>query len=200
MTDTDLLGALVEIARPRILADFRASSCIASTAIAIDVLAYFGVEAEAVECEGFAANRLAISAIAARLVPDWHAGAWTVGVVRNQPKDLRTGQWPGAHLVAVTDDALIDLSADQFSRPRKGIEVPALVCALDRDQFFGDDPVVSVPLADGAMLSYKRLDNPQRSWRDVPDWSDRSRRKRIVGDVIRAIRSRATEVGLPAES
>lgn len=187
----DLLDALCAEVRPRILREFRPDSCLVSTATAIDVLAYFGVEAVPVECEAYAGNRLAREAMALGDEPDWAAGAWTVGIVSSYDDlPLRSNGWPGGHLVAVVDGYLVDLSADQIARPAKSILVSPLVVPLAPGEWSERGDVVSVRLDLGAGLSYLRTDPPERSYRSARDWSVRSRRRRIVGDSIRALRAR----------
>ena len=84
-----VLRALLACARPIVRQQWRADSCIASTAIAIDVLDYFGLAAKPLACRTAVWNRQLVERVEAEgRTPDpeelhqWcrECGAWSVGI------------------------------------------------------------------------------------------------------------------------
>lgn len=168
-------------ARPLILQNFRPDSCIVSTAVACDVLAYADIPATRCEVLMIAANHAAIPCIANNVpLADWPDEAWSVGVVPGQG-DSREAAWPGGHLVAIATihpdlRLLIDLSADQANRPLRGMPILEPVVA----PWDGSKTAVS---NDTTVVMYRRAGRPSRI-AHAPDWVDRTRRQPIVDTLI----------------
>jgi hypothetical protein len=163
-----VVRALLARARPIILEDWRADSCIASTAICIDVLDYFGLDARPLACRTVVWNR------------QLESGCWSVGIGHG---DKRQGGWPG-HLVALAaGDLLLDLSLDQASRPQHNIELGALGVYLPEDYLAEGYECEAF----GCHLYYEFLPADQ-SFRNANDWKATSRRRETVGTIIRAVK------------
>lgn len=121
------MKTVAQAVRSAVLNRYSVDSCIESTAILIDVLARLGVPATPAPVLVAAFNRAAQQVLTT--TPDlpadqWPDDAWSVGQGPGQP--FRPGGWPG-HLVAVVPTAaatrLVDASADQMSRPDKGLVI-----------------------------------------------------------------------------
>jgi hypothetical protein len=187
----ELLSELCNVARPIILERFRPDSCIVSTRIAIDVLDYFGIKAKALPVKLGAYNPLAWESVEKGVEPDWNGGAWGVGIGTASPIAF-TRQSPSGvdgHLVALVEDTtLLDLSIDQASRPAKGITLAPYFGAIRPENLAGfEEGEGLVFRVDGdCRIVYWR--HPERFHLQAPDWTDRSRRKDLVGRIIRAVR------------
>lgn len=128
VTDMKVIARAV---RRAVLTRYDVDSCIESTAIFIDVLSELGVESSPAPVLVSAFNRAAQHMLT--YYPDvpvehWPEEAWSVGQGPDQPP--KPGGWPG-HLVAVVPTRaatrLVDVSADQMSRPEKDLVVPGPV-------------------------------------------------------------------------
>ena len=123
-----VVKAIAEHVRAAVLTRYAADSCIASTAVFIDVGNWLGLGTSPVAVNVLAANPAALQVMAEDPMPpvdQWPPDAWTVGVNADQP--AREGGWPG-HLVAVLHgrrDRLVDVSADQFDRPARDLRCPS---------------------------------------------------------------------------
>lgn len=126
--------------------DEKMKSCIQSTRIGLDVLANLGIQARALPCAIVVRNAEAVDASLRGLpVQDWPPSAWSVGIDPDAPPadsgvdkttstlfgggkvfDNRTGErgWNG-HLIIEGGGWLLDLSANQFSRPLREMELHA---------------------------------------------------------------------------
>src|SRR5712692_6245543 len=128
-TDTDLiLSVLCDFGRKAILRRWRVDSCIASTRIGIEVLAYFGIPAEPLPV-----MTRVISPAAVRLIdegrdlntvtPEECPQCWIVDIgfppgEGAKPPDSEGFWW--CHMVILALGRLIiDLSLDQAARPEK---------------------------------------------------------------------------------
>lgn len=186
MNDDDAVRHLTTFARPLILNRWRKDSCLVSTAVALDFLSWAGVKAKPMEVEVLAYNALAVELIE-RGVPytEWPADAWSVGIVQadSDPEQRKYKAWTGAHLVTlVAERTLLDLSADQLSRPLYRMSVPGpIVLPWDGD----GTKAVS---AEGAIVVYRRPERPDLSFRSSPDWRLRGRRADIVSELVRLAR------------
>lgn len=130
----EVVTALAKVGRPPILEYFGRRSCIASTRIGLDVLAYFGVQAEPLPLfmlvlNGEAINLAATGMSQAELRAEMNkygldepGGPWGIGVgaeIENS-KD-----WAGHLMIAVPNlRVLLDMSFDQASRPHKDLSFP----------------------------------------------------------------------------
>lgn len=162
MTTDDIYTTLLTFGRARILERFRPDCCIASTRIAIEVLRRFGIRAKPAPCQVYIATlplfeRLQKQSFTGKFQPGEHS----VGIGYGVPAGTRPGF--DGHLVAVTDDSLIDLSLDQASRPHKGI-----VLLPQRIPFSG------FPLSGTigqCVVCYTQLNN--YDYIQAPDWCKR---------------------------
>lgn len=207
------IAALVATARPHILERFRPNSCIASTRVAIEALARFGVAATAVAAQVEIYNPTARAlleggiskeAFRARLAESVRAAPgpeppWSIGLGVGEPLH---GSWTG-HLVALTDatDAservLIDLSLDQASRPLRDIRLsPIWVPAAD--EVCAGDARVGGTVA-GTLVRYQLMP-AQEGWDFSPDWCEPARWQDLVDATEASMREwlAAHEAEVPA--
>src|SRR5206468_2721723 len=129
-----------------ILRAFRPDSCIASTAVAIDVLERFGLKSQALAVEVSVFNLPFVEHLRREgtlpQTPDdvrrWQqAGCHAVDIDR---KLKRPGGWSG-HLVAIAADRwLVDLSIDQVNRPQQGILLAPLAWPVKKAFLRGQQP------------------------------------------------------------
>lgn len=181
LTDTVPVAAVKAIAghvRAAVRTRYDADSCIASTAVFLDVTAWLGLDASPAPVEVLAANPGGLREMAAatpRPVEQWPEDAWTVGIVAGQ--EPRAGGWPG-HLVAVLHgqrERLVDVSADQMDRPQRGLRVPSPVLGRLPDGWGASTPCVTHLHEHGTMLRWTPTEDT--SWRDSPNWDPRGLRE-----------------------
>lgn len=176
------LRLLRTIARPLILARFRKDSCIVSTAVACEFLRWAGVRAKPIELEVLAYNAAAVELVRAGVpASEWPDEAWSVGIT--QTSDVKPSHWQGAHLCTLIDErTLLDLSADQISRPHRGMTVPEpIVLPWNAELTEGVSD-------EGMLIMYRRPDKPDTSFRSSPDWRLKERRAAIVSELVRLAR------------
>lgn len=132
MSDADIVAALTKVARPVILREFEARSCIASTRIGIDALKYFGINALPIPLRIMIFNSEALEMLQAgkdldeirtetlKYMATDPGGPWTMAV---GAEIENSDGWAG-HLVVGLPQMrlLVDLSIDQAHRPLKGLE------------------------------------------------------------------------------
>lgn len=134
-----IIQALHDQARPTLLQYMTRDSCIPSTRIGIDVLAYFGIHAEPLPLFVLVINQDGVEMLnegdktlddvgreALKRQASDPGGPWTIGL--GAPLEARSGagaapgKWAGHLVIAVPERrTLIDLSVDQINRPLKGI-------------------------------------------------------------------------------
>lgn len=204
-----ILDALTKIARPVIRTEFNADSCIASTRIALDVLAYFGVKAEAkpvmVVVLNAKAAKLAetmtldeITKIAQGYSMEDTEGPWTmmIGSGRSTRKDRNRKPWSG-HLVATIPDEsiIIDLSIDQAARPQKGLDpTPYWVRIPDRQWWANEVEVLPMLREDGTALLFNNKCPDPDGYLKSPNWDakndpeGRASLRLITGQIIRQMK------------
>lgn len=203
-----LAHALANVARPLILTRFRKDSCIASTRIGIDALAYFGVKAVPVSLQMLLFNREAvellnsgktleeIAAFVRERGLNEEGGPWTMGV----GADLgRPGGWAGHLVVGVpAANLLVDLSIDQVSRPHKGLvlDEPAVLQVPETWWTGETDMVQFTNPNDGSMIFLDQRESmlPDRDgYRKTSNWKGRAGGseapvRAVTGQVIRAMK------------
>lgn len=176
---------LTEHGRPIIRRNFRADSCIASTAISIKVLNHFGIQAFPMPAHMAVFNQRYLDMME-RLAdrPEesitdeekqyWlEEGAWSLEV-----EDREVG-----HVVACTKKLLIDMSIDQATRPAKGIILTPLVLEIKEDFFEGEHAFTQM---NDCLLVYQA--NPRRlDFLRSKDWTEPNRHDRIVSEIITVI-------------
>lgn len=169
----DVIQYLEGRGRARILEQFGARSCIASTRIALEVCRGHGIEAwpQAVKVE--ALNARAVQA--QREDVSFALGSFSLAV--EGTGSVATGERDG-HLVLVFKDSkgevLLDLSADQMDRPQHDLRITKPVAVRIGDKGWP----VGLWLEHGALIAYEKI--PSRSYRITGDWSKRERWMPVV--------------------
>jgi hypothetical protein len=174
---------VADASRAAVLTRFDVSSCIATTRVVIEVLAYFGIAARP-----WAANVKLFNDIAWKLTGDgvpltaWPPEAHSVSV------DTRNGGDGIGHVVAVAGPVLVDASIDQAARPDKGLAVGPLVLGLPAgfDRAVPGD--VLFELDGGIRLMYgpsgSRLYTTSTNWR-----RGHPAIRACVGEAVRVVRA-----------
>lgn len=203
-----ILDGLTQHARPLILDHYRADSCIASTRVAIEVLRYFGLNAEPLPL-----LVLAFNAEAARMIeegadlPTVHAetlkystddpgGPWTIAVgTGRQARHSGDEGWAG-HLVAAIPDlkVVIDLSIDQINRPHKTMNfTPVWSIVPEDDWWAGEVNNAFFRTDEDCLLILDRNALDPDGYKASTNWTmkDHSKTaiKQIVGQAIRQVRA-----------
>jgi hypothetical protein len=163
----------------------RRDLCVLATAVAIDVAAYFRIEAVPVPCKLVAYNapfaKHVESGTAGEGTPQqWGDGSWSVGIGMGLPE--AEGRWDG-HLIVEAGGWFADYAIRQVERPEHNIITgDAIVGPLPAggQSWSCDDPNT------GTVVDYKRTGN--QSFRNGPDWTHKARRRAIVGQLIRQIK------------
>lgn len=168
----NLLRSVCHAGRAAVLAATSADTCILTTRVICETARYFGVPVKPV-----AVNVMVHNAAAARLLAEavptdqWPPEAWSLGVAGTGAIAGRA--WDG-HLIGVGvvggDRFLVDGSADQLSRPGKGIDVAPLTIRMPqgyRDIPAGEWMLVGNQAA--VTVAYRRMATPGQ-WRRSPDW------------------------------
>lgn len=160
------------------------NTCILTTRLGVEVLTHYGLSAKAQPVRVAAWNREGIT-LHLRKVPhsQWPESAWSVGIEGTGVSDRSTGAWDG-HLVVVLRNpsrtrTLIDLTADQLSRPQRGIDISGPILMDLTPVWAPGDMLFTPPKEDGSVLGYEPQVNAG-GWRDAPDWSG----KRDLHDVL----------------
>lgn len=190
MMAQELFEGLAPLLAPALEAEFRRRDlCILATRIALDVAAYFGVRAEPVSTRAVVYN----AAFAAHIergfedvdIARWKPldGSYSVGVGFGLPNGgvPIPGRWNG-HLITVAGGWFGDFSIGQAERPRYDILTgPAIVAPFPQaDAWRGE-------LSSGAVVEYQVTRD--LSYRRGPDWTDKARRRPIVGAMIRRLKA-----------
>lgn len=167
-----VVKAIAKHVRAAVLSRYPAvDSCIASTAVFLDVADWLGLDASPAPVSVFVANPGAMKVMAMDPPPpvdQWPDDAWTVGVAPGQ--QARDGGWPG-HVVAVLHgerDRLVDVSADQFDRPAKALRVPTPVLGRLPQQWSDGEACVTHLHQHGTVLRWIVLDDD--TYTDSPNW------------------------------
>lgn len=187
-----ILGTLARFGREQILKEWGPDSCIASTALAIDILKHYGIKAEAFPCTVMvfnAVNNQKIKEIGrlpnAEESRAWQDdGGWSVGVGFGS-KGMAENKWPGHLVVIVDDEILLDLSIDQATRPKHKMYLQAGGGGIPNFQEFYSGKEVYVAEANDCLLIYERKD--QDAYKKSPDWTERQRRERVLLFTIQEI-------------
>jgi hypothetical protein len=184
LTPGKAVSRLLEFGPPVIAGYARhPARCIFATAVAIDVLKAFDVDAGPFPVRVTLANRRYLEA-KARGADDAVAIACG-GHLMVQASVSSRGEWAG-HLVAhlPAQRVLLDLDLRQFNRPQHGIHVPA-------SSVFPWPPGTRAQkyrARDGeSLIHIERLDD--ETFRASGDWLVRARREPIVAAIARAIRA-----------
>jgi hypothetical protein len=192
MTAHDLFRALGPLVAPALEQIFdRRDLCILATRVAIETARYFGIQAVPLPVKLIAYNADFARHVAAKFadVEDrtkpqtWGDSSWSVGIGYGKPYE--PGKWDG-HLIAVGTGCFADFSIQQAERPQYNIITgKALVGPWHGEQMWKAENET------GTVIEYYRLMNTG-AWRNAPDWRDEKRRRKVVGQLIRAVRERET--------
>lgn len=186
------LENFARVTRRVVLEYYQVSSCVASTRIGLDVLQYFGVPArpQAVRAFAFTADRYAALLDGTR--PD-QAPGYSVGTVGDQ--GVTSGpngrKWDG-HLVLVLPaqkprPALIDLSADQMSRPQHNMPINGPVVGIVDLQTWAEPGQAAVWRCErDVVLVYEQFDDA--GYRQGTNWRKSAERRQVAGEIIRALK------------
>jgi hypothetical protein len=181
MTTWDVLLRYTEVARPIIREYFRADSCIASTAITIEVMKRLGIVATPYPCRVLVFNAPFMSRVKReRRYPDstevikWTTGTnlWSVGVGYTTNNEPHVG-----HLIAIVENKyLVDASIDQASRPHKGILLPpVMIGAVSRDfRRFKKGSKFEIEGPDGTLVTYRPDHHTHNLYLKSTNWTDKA--------------------------
>lgn len=177
--------------RTAVVPEYGARSCVETTRVAVYVAAYFGVtlEPHAVAVSVHTPDNWA-ALDGSGTMPDV---GWSVGTHGDGTIDGLL--WHG-HLIALAEQRriLLDISADQFSRPAKGLLVPGPVTMpLGPDDDLGAG--IAAHANDGGFVYYVQSSGNE-AWRNFPAWQARKdRARRVAGTVIRELRDTRAPAG-----
>lgn len=162
--------------------------CIEFASIITRALRRVGIASRPLPCALLAANAEALE-LRRRGIPvsSWPPSAWSVGC---DPAVPAGGRGVDYHVVVIGAEPAnpdrwfwLDVTAPQFSRPGRGIDVPGAIVA--RDLALPDDPFdrslpdgahgLSVDLADGATVEYRFIPRI-KAFRSSGAWREDNRR------------------------
>jgi len=190
MKRNEAISGLIRHARSEILKEFRDDSCIASTAIGLDVLTHFGVLAEPLAVRTLIFNEAFASRIEGGAswpkgdeIKTWleEDGSYSLGIGMGTPLP---GHWAGHLVLLVEKKILIDLSIDQANRPQYNMKFDPFSVEVD-NQFLRGIPKVFKH--NGCVIRIDVLPN-NMGYITSPDWIFVDRRKKTVDNIIRAIK------------
>lgn len=185
MTPGKVIERLVLFAPPVIAAyATERSRCVMATAIGVDVLHAFGIDAEPYPVRVEVRNGAFVAAQrrGADVVTAIARGGHLL-LTDDRPTDPDSRYWAGHLMIHVpAQAALLDLDFQQFGRPQHGI------AACDAELFAWPTGTTAREFAgpNGARLTIEATDD--RGFEVGGDWADRSRRVLLVDAVTRAIR------------
>ena len=181
-----LLHALGPLVAPLLEESFhRRDLCILATRCAIEALRAVGVDAGPLPVVAMVYNRQFAAHVAdgsAATCDDcrkWNDGSWGVGIGFGEPEFNR---WPG-HLIVAAGDWFGDYAIGQAERLQHGIVTGPAVVGPRR----GAQKWEAVEAVSGTVVEYRATGDT--AYRQAPDWKDASRRRPIVGKLVRALRA-----------
>lgn len=198
-----VFSTLAAKARPLILAEFNADSCIAATRVVIDVLKHFHIPAYglAVNCSIFSPNFVAAVEAGERPPEEREQlGEWldkfkahSVGL--GMPGGGERGKWgtEAGHVVAAvpTLQTFVDASLDQCNRPEKQIVLPGVITVrVESQAFFADEELADL-MCNGSLLMYRARPAEKEFMRST-NWKSKSLTRAIVKTLIAEIEERRT--------
>jgi len=186
-----ILHQLLLYGRPEILKEYRADSCIASTAIGLDVLTYFGVLAEPIPVKLSIFNAPYVKRIETgskfpnrKMLIQWgkEDGSYSVGIGYGSHE---YNKWAGHLVLLVENKWLADLSIDQANRPLYNMVFDPYAAEVDADFLDGKKPRI-IKDANGCVIRIELIKD--RGFLTAPDWSFGNRRKHLVEKIIQKIK------------
>lgn len=186
-TTREIFLALAPLVQPALFEEcHRKDLCILTARLVLDVCAHFGVEAREQAVRVMLYNRQFAAHVASGAALEFTRDNWptdgshSVGVGFGMPQG-RTNAWDG-HLIVIGPGCFGDFAIQQAERLAKDIVTgPAVV-----NDYAGQSQW-EVENDSGTTLGYACITN-QRYLR-APDWRAHSRRRRLAGMLIRAVRS-----------
>lgn len=174
MREREAVLAVVEVARPIILSQYRKDSCVASTRIGLGAFRRLGIPARPLPVEVAIFNPTMARLLREGTHPTLALAdprAWSVGAGPDDSTPLKPKGWKG-HLVILTESFLVDLSLDQFARPERNLDLEPI--ALPRPEGWPDEVKdwATWRTDAGIEIMYRSIEDWR--WRNSPDW----RRKR----------------------
>lgn len=179
MSDHDFIDAAAGLWHDEFAGRFQPSACIAASAVLFEAATYFGHDANVLAVDTIAANPEAIAQLdAGTPVDDWPDEAWSVGTSHDERCGI-PGRYDG-HVVCIVDGTLVDLTAGQMSRPKRGLVIPEVIVA---DGSLASEGEIDLP--GGHRITYVARPE-QTGWKRAPDWK---RRSATAGPFIRQLRA-----------
>lgn len=109
-------------------------------------------------------------------------------VILGLPDHVEPGGWPGHLVLHYSRTMLIDGTLAQASRPKKGIELAAIVTPAPWAFFVGEEKLI-IPIKAGGELHYDARP-ADRSYLRTRSWLDKAQRTVTVKEIWRLMRER----------
>ena len=184
MTFSKLIARLLAFGPPVIVPNTRVPNhCVLATAVALDVLRLCDEEAEPLACRVVVANAHASRAVE-RGVSVVVAIATGGHVLDTGAASTVDGMWWRGHLMAYLPQRrrLLDLNHSALSRPAHGLEMEPAVCL----PFWPPDGMYRTRTGERLEVVARPDD---LAWRAAPDWTEASRRRAMVAQLLRAVKT-----------
>lgn len=171
------------------------NACVLAARITSEVLSYFDINHWIMPMMAMSMNDKMLEHQKSNVhYTDWDKSAWSVGIgfpnMVATGRDLRTGNGFDGHLVVVTKDLYIDLTAYQMSRPERGIDTGGSLLMEINDieyPYYLNDSFSNkwgkVPIKQGHLLMTY---NGNNAYKDSVDW--KKNYKIQSGLIIRSVR------------
>lgn len=184
-----ILSTVVELWERDIVPTVQANHCILAARVVSEVLAVYRIDHAVYPTNAFVFNAEAFDLYLTETpYAEWPDSAWNVGVTRDSPGDGYAG-----HLMVSTYEHAIDLSAGQFDRPHKNINVPGPLIIHHTQQRWvtrtGGHSLWVYDLPGGAVYTFEPQDEPYQPYRAAKDWKHKATRQ-IVSEIVRELKRR----------
>lgn len=198
VSEQNLLDLLVSEWQDKVVGNVAPNACILGARVASEILSYFGVRHQVLVARVIAVNDLMLSHMEQGTDPiDFSPSAWSVaiGFPDNHRSRPNLPVQPGfnGHVVILTDNFYLDLTASQMNRPFRKILVdePLLVplAEIGLRRLREDDEIewAFIPLKEGKLLFRFLEDSPSTTtYKKSRDW--RIHYTRFAGPMIRSIK------------
>lgn len=188
MTDREFFALMGPLVAPMLEEGWgRRDLCILATRVAVETARFFGFQAAPMPVSMVVYNAAFAKHVDVNFADvddpytpsSWGDGSWSVGIKSQMPE--RPNQWNG-HLIAIANDCFGDFSIQQAERLQHGIHTgTALVGPYRGERMW------KATNQTGTVVEYSRMTSDR--WRNAPDWTDKCRRRPIVGKLIRILRA-----------
>lgn len=165
---------------------FAVDSCIASTAVTLNVMKRFGIPAKAIAVRGMVANPAMIMRMndegrfsrTPQETDGWYAecGAWAVGI--GDPHGKTDERKFNGHLIALVKGRwIVDAAIDQFNEKSEYLDydLPGVAWFEAGSFVAGSGDGIMHSLPGGGAVVYWELGCPDEEWQDTADWKKRER-------------------------